>query len=69
MTELYSSNMYYDYMNKDEAEKNLQTISNYKFVDILEIGKTKLLRIEVNFSSGNLNTNFYMYLCYYHLMY
>ena len=59
MTELYSANMYYDYMSTIKAKENLETISNYKFVDIIEIGKTRLLRIQVNFSTGNLNTNFY----------
>lgn len=60
LTELYSANMYYDYMSVSEADKTLETVSNYKFFDIIEIGKTKLLRIEVNFSSGNINSNFYI---------
>lgn len=59
-TELYNTNLYYDYLSKEEADNNLATISNYKFFDLIEIGKSRFIRLEVFFSSGNSNNNYYI---------
>lgn len=59
MTEIYDENLYNNFFTMAVSKENLETVSHYKFFDLIEIGDTKLLRLEIKFSTGNMNNNLY----------